>query len=361
MGQAACAASPGTDRLAVVQEAGDGDCLFHALARQLLGDASLAQRARQEICQWMEQHLLPSQISSGHSNLSAFHRAEIQREMSDIVDLHGDDGPILKYINKMRQPGEWGSGLEALCAAYLYSRPVSIWRGSEDSLHGPPAATIEPPGVSGQQPVGLLHVGGNHWNSVLLAVNQTGGAAAAYKVSGQPPPTAAEIAADRAFQLEAVPDARHDPTRDEEQRRIQRDRVAARYEAAQLCPGTVLDALQKKYSGADQVEGLLTCLRTLSAYLNNLATNPQDPKFQRINRGNSAFQNRIEPYPEAITFLSTVGFIDDGGYLVMRRFVHAKPPCLGDVMQKLDTAIRSVSKEVEKLKTRRYCSNGVLN
>merc|ERR550537_1390896 len=102
---------PGLTR---VREAGNGNCLFHAIARQALGDPHLSGRARQDICDWMEVHLLPSCISAGKHGLSEVHKRHIQTLLSELSSCSAaaDDTSMLRYIQKMRRMGVWGSGLE---------------------------------------------------------------------------------------------------------------------------------------------------------------------------------------------------------------------------------------------------------
>jgi len=175
----------------------------------------------------MKENIRPSHIRSGGSSISEFHRAQIHQEMCDLVDLYGEDGPVLSYIQQMRGSGEWGSGLEALSAGYFYKRPVSIWVNSSD---GAPAATLEPPGTQGEPPIGLVHCHGNHWDSYVLPVDwhQPSSGINVFRVARQ---SIEEIREDRAFQEEGGPDLIRDPCLDEEQRRARRDLIAARYEA----------------------------------------------------------------------------------------------------------------------------------
>merc|ERR1711948_179667 len=55
---------------------------------------------------------------------------------------------------------------------------------------------------------------------------------------------------------------------------------------------SALVALRKRYKDTDAA-GLLVCLRTLRAYVNNLCTNPQEVKYQRISCDNNAFRTRV--------------------------------------------------------------------
>jgi len=143
-----------------IRESGDGDCLFHAIARQALGDTTLAGRARRELCDWMEAHLPPSKASP----LSDAHRSMIWQQRKELWES-GEDGPALRYIQDMQRPGVWGTGLEAMFAAYHYGRPVHIWSpGGFSELRSPTAGST----LSGTsaEPIYLQHNGRNHWDSL---------------------------------------------------------------------------------------------------------------------------------------------------------------------------------------------------
>lgn len=162
-----------------VREGGDGNCLFHAIARQALGDTALCARARRELCDWMEEHLVPSAVASGRSALMEVHRGLIRQQREELCG--GDDGEVLRYVQRMRREGEWGTGLEALAAAYRYGRPVLVWSPGGFSELRPPSAAV--PG----EPIRLLHNGRNHWDSARPApgaaasssAGRTGGTSAA--------------------------------------------------------------------------------------------------------------------------------------------------------------------------------------
>eukprot|EP00746_Dinoflagellata_sp_MGD_P027309 gnl/MRDRNA2_/MRDRNA2_164430_c0_seq1.p1 gnl/MRDRNA2_/MRDRNA2_164430_c0~~gnl/MRDRNA2_/MRDRNA2_164430_c0_seq1.p1 ORF type:complete len:507 (-),score=125.59 gnl/MRDRNA2_/MRDRNA2_164430_c0_seq1:75-1595(-) len=106
-----------------------------------------------------------------------------------------------------------------------------------------------------------------------------------------------------------------------------------------------LNSFRSSYKEPSQIQGLLTCLKTLKIYISNLAKNPQEEKFRKINRANNAFKSRIEPYPEAITFLKAVGFFEESENLVVPpTFARTKGPWLWDCLAKLDVTIDKVSK-----------------
>ncbi|CAK0880539.1 unnamed protein product, partial [Prorocentrum cordatum] len=51
-------------------------------------------------------------------------------------------------------------------------------------------------------------------------------------------------------------------------------------------------ALRRQHKDSN-LAGLVSCLETVRLYVDNLAQNPQEPKFQRINRDNSSFKSRV--------------------------------------------------------------------
>eukprot|EP00928_Gymnodinium_smaydae_P061588 TRINITY_DN45632_c0_g1_i1.p1 TRINITY_DN45632_c0_g1~~TRINITY_DN45632_c0_g1_i1.p1 ORF type:complete len:388 (-),score=59.99 TRINITY_DN45632_c0_g1_i1:274-1437(-) len=207
-------------------ECGDGNCLFHALARQCLGDPRCASRARSEITDWMEVNLLPSHVHDGSSELIAHHREKIHTTMADIVNIYGEDRLVVEYVTRMKRNGEWGSGLEALCAAYKYRCCVCIW---VNEASGAPFEVIRPPRIE-RRPIGLLHVNGNHWDTMQIP--------SSWSREGEPPltpesrPSPSNAAEDRAFLEEEVSQPVRDPARSDDARRAQRDLIAARYEAS---------------------------------------------------------------------------------------------------------------------------------
>eukprot|EP00928_Gymnodinium_smaydae_P030848 TRINITY_DN22814_c0_g1_i1.p1 TRINITY_DN22814_c0_g1~~TRINITY_DN22814_c0_g1_i1.p1 ORF type:complete len:584 (+),score=140.99 TRINITY_DN22814_c0_g1_i1:51-1754(+) len=162
--------------LRIVREAGDGSCLFNALARQALGDPSLAGRARTEICDWMRAYLVPSALASGRSPVTEPHRRMLEAQRAELFAGSDGDTRVLRYVERMRRPTEWGSGLEALSAAYVYGRPVHVWSRQGASVLEPPklaAASSRP------QAIRLMHNGRNHWNSLLPSTSGAEASAAA--------------------------------------------------------------------------------------------------------------------------------------------------------------------------------------
>lgn len=107
-------------------------------------------------------------------------------------------------------------------------------------------------------------------------------------------------------------------------------------EGSEVVPA--LMALRSRYK--QDPEGLATCLQTLRTYINNLAKNPQEPKFQRINCENAAFKNRVGTFEGSLAVLQACGFEQDGSTLVVgEAYLKSKGPRLFDAVAKLDVLI----------------------
>lgn len=84
-------------------------------------------------------------------------------------------------------------------------------------------------------------------------------------------------------------------------------------------------------------DGLASCLQMLRTYINNLAKNPQEPKFQRINGQNAHFQSKVAPFEGAVAVLEACGFEAQGSnFVVGTDFLKHKGPKLWDALSKVD-------------------------
>lgn len=106
-----------------------------------------------------------------------------------------------------------------------------------------------------------------------------------------------------------------------------------------------LVTLRKQYKDSDPA-GLATCLQTLRKYIDNLARNPTEVKFQRINCENNVFQTRVAAFDGALAVLRAVGFKDgDSSQLAVRPdFAQTKGSSLWDVLTKIDVMLDSLAK-----------------
>lgn len=118
--------------------------------------------------------------------------------------------------------------------------------------------------------------------------------------------------------------------------------------AAKAAPGDkeavaqALVALRRQHLQARPAE-LLLCLRTLRAYVGNLASKPHETKFQRISKDNAAFSSRVACLEGATAILVACGFAEqpeawemDPGYL------KKKGPALFDALAKIDVMVDQV-------------------
>eukprot|EP00401_Gymnodinium_catenatum_P079938 CAMPEP_0117575262 /NCGR_PEP_ID=MMETSP0784-20121206/62105_1 /TAXON_ID=39447 /ORGANISM="" /LENGTH=329 /DNA_ID=CAMNT_0005374305 /DNA_START=33 /DNA_END=1022 /DNA_ORIENTATION=+ len=102
---------------------------------------------------------------------------------------------------------------------------------------------------------------------------------------------------------------------------------------------SALVALRKRYIDQDPA-GLLTCLKTIRTYVNNLARNPQEAKYQRINCENSAFRTRVAAFEGSLAVLTACGFQQEDGILAVGAdFVKTKGSKLWGVLAKVDVMI----------------------
>mmetsp|Transcript_27805 Transcript_27805/g.73442 ORF Transcript_27805/g.73442 Transcript_27805/m.73442 type:complete len:751 (-) Transcript_27805:356-2608(-) len=128
-----------------------------------------------------------------------------------------------------------------------------------------------------------------------------------------------------------------------EERKREAERTLAPEEKKEDDVVTALLALRKKYRETDP-KGLATCLQTLRTYINNLARNPHEPKFQRINCDNNAFRQRVAGFEGAIGVLLACGFEEDGSALAVPQvFIKSKGPKLFDALAKVDVMLNQLS------------------
>eukprot|EP00397_Hematodinium_sp_SG-2012_P039790 GEMP01043502.1.p1 GENE.GEMP01043502.1~~GEMP01043502.1.p1 ORF type:complete len:303 (+),score=80.04 GEMP01043502.1:95-1003(+) len=89
---------------------------------------------------------------------------------------------------------------------------------------------------------------------------------------------------------------------------------------------------------ADQLQA---AMKTLHAYISNLAKNPMDEKFHRINMENKNFASTVAPHEDAIALLMLCGFQKEGVFLVMdQAFIKSKGSFLWSVLSKVDVLRR---------------------
>lgn len=132
----------------------DNKCFYYAVSKQLFdidqNDVQLAEIIRLQICEWMEENFK----SVKNSIIEDKHWDDIFYAYPCFESQNARE----KYIQYVRG-GAMGSGLEALFCAYIYNRPVFIWR---DSNPDPEILTCTQETYNENKPIFLFH-SNNHW------------------------------------------------------------------------------------------------------------------------------------------------------------------------------------------------------
>jgi hypothetical protein len=126
---------------------GDGNCLFRALADQLLGDIDQHTRMRSEVCHFL-----------------AAHEDEFQYFVSeDDHRQHKDMTPFQRHIALMRESGTYGGNMELVAFSRLFQ--VSIWIHQE----GRPIFQIHPEdGKPAKRALHLAYHSFEHYSSIRM-------------------------------------------------------------------------------------------------------------------------------------------------------------------------------------------------
>jgi len=103
-------------------------------------------------------------------------------------------------------------------------------------------------------------------------------------------------------------------------------------------------ALRRQHKDSN-LAGLVSCLETVRLYVDNLAQNPQEPKFQRINRDNSSFKSRVASLEGGEDVLKACGFREaEGGSALVVDGARANGVKLRETLSKIDVAIEQLQK-----------------
>jgi len=177
----------------------------------------------------------------------------------------------------------------------------------------------------------------------------------------------AALAAAAAATNAAAAKQREDALKEQEQQEQERKRLEAREaeelrREAEAAAQRQQEAAKAEEKGKDEVvaalgqlwkmhreqnaQALAACLSALRAYIGNLAKNPQDPKFQRINVENSAFKTRVAALEGGVAVLLACGFEPDetGALVVGEAFIKSKGPKLFSALDKLNVMLDQLNK-----------------
>eukprot|EP00930_Biecheleria_cincta_P092063 TRINITY_DN8183_c0_g1_i1.p1 TRINITY_DN8183_c0_g1~~TRINITY_DN8183_c0_g1_i1.p1 ORF type:complete len:703 (-),score=209.09 TRINITY_DN8183_c0_g1_i1:44-2104(-) len=128
--------------------------------------------------------------------------------------------------------------------------------------------------------------------------------------------------------------------------------VEATSSVAKAAPGDkeavaqALVALRRQHLQARPAE-LLLCMRTLRAYVGNLASKPHEAKFQRISKDNAAFSSRVACLEGATDVLMACGFAEQPeAWEIDPAYMKKKGPALFDALAKIDVMVDQVQSKV---------------
>lgn len=132
--------------LKIVEMAGDGNCLFRAVALQVYGDNDMHFDVRARVCDFME----------GDKQLASFL-----------------DEPLQDYVARKRKDGVHGNNPEIQAVSELFNRPVEVF--TPDSGGELPLNIFQKEYATPDEPIRLSYHDGNHYNAVIDPLKPTAG------------------------------------------------------------------------------------------------------------------------------------------------------------------------------------------
>jgi hypothetical protein len=133
--------------LEIVEMAGDGNCLFRAVALQVYGDVEMHLDVRAAVCDFMEgdpEHFGPFV-----------------------------DEPLVDYIQRKRNDGVHGNNPEIQAMSELFNRPVEVF--TPDNGADQPLNIFQKDYATQDQAIRLSYHDGNHYNAVVDPLKPTAG------------------------------------------------------------------------------------------------------------------------------------------------------------------------------------------
>jgi OTU-like cysteine protease len=134
--------------LDVVEQEGDGNCLFRAVALQVYGDAEAHADVRSLVCDFM---------------------AKDPAHFGQFVDGETFE----EYVARKRLDGVHGNNPELQAVCELFNRPIEVY--TPESGHLKPINTFQDQYKTGDIPIRLAYHDGNHYNAVINPLEPTAG------------------------------------------------------------------------------------------------------------------------------------------------------------------------------------------
>mmetsp|Transcript_25276 Transcript_25276/g.38861 ORF Transcript_25276/g.38861 Transcript_25276/m.38861 type:complete len:586 (-) Transcript_25276:400-2157(-) len=133
--------------LEIVEQAGDGNCLFRAVSLQVYGDSSMHEEVRSKCMDFM---------AKDEAHFSHFVTGE----------------PFFHYIERKRHDGVHGNNPEIQAISEMYNRPVEVYVPDKG---GEPLNIFHAEYKTSDAPIRLSYHDGNHYNAVIDPLYPTAG------------------------------------------------------------------------------------------------------------------------------------------------------------------------------------------
>lgn len=133
--------------LEIVEQEGDGNCLFRAISLQVYGDASMHEEVRQRCLDFM---------------------ARDKEHFSQFIT----DEPFEQYIRRKRQDGVHGNNPEIQAISELFNRPIEVFVPENGAS---PLNIFHAEYKTQDAPIRLSYHDGNHYNAVIDPLVPTAG------------------------------------------------------------------------------------------------------------------------------------------------------------------------------------------
>lgn len=129
----------------------DGNCLFRAIALQVLGDVSLHRVVRQKCCDHLRAH--------------ADHFCHFA--------AGGDMASFGSYLSTMMKDSTWGGHLEIICMEEIWDRQILIYRNCSGTDEDLSPQTLSPVKLDSVEPIRLSYHGKSHYNAMTCTTSMT--------------------------------------------------------------------------------------------------------------------------------------------------------------------------------------------
>ncbi|GKY96537.1 hypothetical protein MPSEU_000613200 [Mayamaea pseudoterrestris] len=133
--------------LEIIEMAGDGNCLFRAVALQVYGDVEMHLDVRAAVCDFMEQD---------------------PEHFGPFVDE-----PLSHYVQRKRKDGVHGNNPEIQAMSELFNRPVEVF--TPDNGADQPLNIFQKEYATQDEAIRLSYHDGNHYNAVVDPLKPTAG------------------------------------------------------------------------------------------------------------------------------------------------------------------------------------------